>query len=222
MVVAAILAAFAVVTSGASISFAASHLGLPAVRRTAASSIPAAVLCIRASDAAAVADVPALLASHGARATFFLPADVVEGDRGLLSSLSRAGEIQNGGTARAVSRLSTPFEVHRQVAEGSQEIRGATGRTPTYYLPAKGSFNPAAYLGATSAHQRGVVGSLRIHTARGAARTLRPGDVVVLDLTHASGERARGMLATFLDRAQARGLRIVDLSSVGPGADEEP
>ena len=163
-----------------------------------------------------------LLDALGARATFFLPADVVQGDRGLLSSLSAAGEIQNGGTARAVSVLSTPFEVHRQVARGSQEIRGATGRTPTYYLPAKGSFNPAAYLGATSAHQRGVVGSLRIHTARGAARTLRPGDVVVLDLTNINGERARRMLATFLDRAQARGLRIVDLSSVSAGADVEP
>ena len=216
--VAAVIAALALVTSGTSVSFAASHLGLPVVRgQVARDSTPAIVLCIRASDPAVLSATPAILAAHDARATFFLPADLLT-NKELLASISPVGDIQNGGTAHAVSRLSNPFGVRRQVDEGSEEVRGATGRAPTYYLPAKGPLNPAAFLAATSAHQRGVVGTQWIRVGQIAIQKIAPGDVVVIDLTGATPGNAQTMLSRFLDRAQARGLKILDLTSAHAGA----
>jgi UDP-N-acetylglucosamine:LPS N-acetylglucosamine transferase len=220
--VAALVAVFAAITSGASVSFAGSHLGLRVVRRAGTTSVPSAVLCIRAASPFALGDVAGILASHGARASFFLPSELVENDPDLVATLGSVGEIQNGGTEQAVSRLSTPSHVHTQLAQSGEEIRIATGRAPTYYLPARGPFNPAAYLAAASARQRGVVGSVWIHSTRGTARDFNPGEVVVLDLTHRRGERAGAVLAAFLDRAAARGLKIVDLSSAHAGSDAEP
>ncbi|HWD09136.1 MAG TPA: hypothetical protein VHA57_08585, partial [Actinomycetota bacterium] len=74
------------------------------------------------------------------------------------------------------------------------------------------SFNAAAYLAATSAHQRGVVGSVWIRGRENNPR-LKAGDVVVLDLDHASAIQAEAMLEAFLNRAAAAGLRVIDLSA---------
>jgi peptidoglycan/xylan/chitin deacetylase (PgdA/CDA1 family) len=213
-VVAAVLAAFALITSGTSVSFAAGHLGLPVVRGAQATTASQTVaLCIRASDPAVVAELPAVLSSHSARASFFLPADVVEAHGELLTAIESVGDVQNGGTAQAVSRLSTPFGVRRAVTEGSEEVLGATGHLPAYYLPSRGPLNPAAYLAATSAHERGVVGTHWIRTNKGPLKRLRTGDVVVLDLGHSTPDRAPVMLSKFLDGAAASGLRVVDLAS---------
>jgi UDP-N-acetylglucosamine:LPS N-acetylglucosamine transferase len=212
-VLTSVVAAFLLVTSGASVSFAASHLGLPVVSRAQAGAVPSVVLCIRASDAASLAGLPQLLSDHGAKATLFLPASLVSSDRPLVAALRSVGEIQDGGTLRAVSWLSTPSDVLHQVSQGSAAIRGATGHAPVYFLPANGSFNPAAYLAVVSAHQRGVVGNVWIH-GRAGARGLKAGDVVVLDLDHTSPGRAEAMLTAFLDRAAAQGLSVDDLSAV--------
>jgi UDP-N-acetylglucosamine:LPS N-acetylglucosamine transferase len=211
--VTSVVAAFLVVTSGASVSFAASHLGLPVVSRAPAGAVPSVVLCIRASDAASLAGLPQLLSDHGAKATVFLPANLISSDESLVAALRSVGEIQDGGTLRAVSRLSTPSDVLHQVSQGSAAIRGATGHAPVYFLPANGSFNPAAYLAVLSAHQRGVVGNLWIH-GRAGAKGLKAGDVVVLDLDHTSAGRAEAMLTALLDRAAAQGLAVEDLSAV--------
>ena len=62
--VAAVLAAFALITSGTSVSFAAGHLGLPVVRAgNARAASQEVALCIRASDPAVVAKLPTILAS---------------------------------------------------------------------------------------------------------------------------------------------------------------
>jgi UDP-N-acetylglucosamine:LPS N-acetylglucosamine transferase len=217
-VVAAVLAAFALVTSGSSVSFAASHLGLPMVRSAPAKvASQSVVLCIRASDPAVVAALPSLLAARGATATFFVPADVLQNNQALFGALQAVGDIQNGGTAQAVSRLSTPFTVHQQLTQGSEEIRGATGHVPTYYLPAKGPLNPAAYIAATSAHQRGVVGTVWIRSNRAVLRHLKAGDVVVLDLSGVTPDHARERLSMFLDVGAAHGFKIVDLATAPPG-----
>jgi peptidoglycan/xylan/chitin deacetylase (PgdA/CDA1 family) len=212
-VVAAVLAAFALVTSGTSVSFAAGHLGLPVMRAAKAKTSPQTVaLCIRASDPAVIGALPGVLASHNATASFFLPADVLEAHRDLLPAIQSVGDIQNGGTAQAVSRLSTPFGVRRAVTEGSEEVQGATGHLPAYYLPSRGQLNPAAYLAATSAHERGVVGTHWIRTGK-ALKHLTTGDVVVLDLSHSNPDRAPAMLSKFLDGAAAGGLKVVNLAS---------
>jgi peptidoglycan/xylan/chitin deacetylase (PgdA/CDA1 family) len=184
------------------------------VARKAAANVTSqsVVLCIRASDPAVVAALPYVLAARGAAASFFIPADVLEAHPELLPAMQSAGDIQNGGTAQAVSRLSTPFGVHRAVTEGSEEIRGATGHLPAYYLPSRGQLNPAAYLAATSAHERGVVGTHWIRTDR-VLKHLTSGDVVVLDLSHSTPDRAPAMLSKFLDGAAAGGLKVVDLTS---------
>ena len=211
---AAVLAAFVLVTSGTSVSLAAGHLGLPVVREAdARASSPAVALCIRVSDPAVVATLPAVLASHDATASFFLPADVLEAHRELLAPMLSVGDIQNGGTAQTVSRLSTPFGVRRAVAEGIEEVRVATGHLPTYYLPSRGQLNPAAYLAATSAHERGVVGTHWIRTDRGVLKHLTAGDIVVLDLSHSTPDQAPAMLSKFLDAAASGGLNVVDLAS---------
>ncbi|MCW3036033.1 MAG: hypothetical protein JWM17_1345, partial [Actinobacteria bacterium] len=211
-VAAAVLAAFALVTSGTSVSFAAGHLGLPVMRGASARTSPQTVaLCIRASDPTVVAALPAVLASHNATASFFLPADVLEAHKELLTAMQSVGDIQNGGTAQAISRLSTPSGVRRAVTEGSEEIQGATGHLPAYYLPSRGPLNPAAYLAARSAHERGVVGTHWIRTDKGALKHLATGDVVVLDLSHTSPDRAPVLLAKFLDGAAAGGLKVVNL-----------
>jgi peptidoglycan/xylan/chitin deacetylase (PgdA/CDA1 family) len=171
------------------------------------------VLCIRASSPAVLSGLPAILAANNARATFFLPAGAVQSDKALVASFAAVGEIQNGGTGRAVSRLSMPSDVLHQVSEGSEQVRGATGHAPNFYLPVNGSFNPAAYLAATSAHQRGVVGDLWVRNVRGGLQGLRSGDVVVLDLNHASAAQAQAMLVRLLQRASAHGLLVEDLSS---------
>jgi hypothetical protein len=213
-VAAAVVAVFALVTSGTSVSFAAGHLGLPVVRTAEAKASPSQVaLCIRVSDPAVVAALPSVLASHDASASFFLPAGVIETRKDLLPALQSVGNIQNGGTAAAVSRLSTPFGVRRAVSEGIEEVRIATGRDPAYYLPARGSLNPAAYLAATSAHERGVVGTHWIRTDRGALRQLVPGEVVVFDVSHSTPDRAQALLSKFLDGAAAGGFRVVDLAT---------
>src|SRR5205809_7599 len=206
---AAALIAFALVTSGTSVSFAAGHLGLPVARQAAANvTSESVVLCIRASDPAVVAALPDVLATHGAAASFFIPADVLEAHSQLLPAMQSVGDIQNGGTAQAVSRLSTPFGVRRAVTEGSEEIRGATGHLPDYYLPSRGQLNPAAYLAATSAHERGVVGTHWVRTDQ-VLKHLTSGDVVVLDLSHSTPDRAPAMLSKFLDGAAADGLKVV-------------
>ena len=163
--------------------------------------------------ALAVGHALPVLAAHGATASFFVPADVLEAHSELLPAMQSVGDIQNGGTAHAVSRLSTPFGVRRAVTEGSEEIRGVTGHLPAYYLPSRGQLNPAAYLAATSAHERGVVGTHWIRTDRGILRHLTSGDVVVLDLSHSTPDRAPAMLSKFLDGAAAGGLKVVDLTS---------
>lgn len=217
-VVAALVAAFALVTSGTSVSFAGSHLGLPMVRsapsQVASQSV---VLCVRASDPAVVAALPPVLKDHGATATFFVPSDVLAHNPALFGALQAVGDIQNGGTTQAVSRLSTPFGVHQQLTEGSEEIRGATGHVPTFYLPAKGPLNPAAYIAAASAHQRGVVGTVWVRSNKSALKHLKAGDVVVLDLTGVSADRAPVRLAMFLNSAAARGFKIVDLAAAPAG-----
>ena len=210
---AALVALFLLLTSGASVSFAGGHLGLPVVERAGAVPAGSLVLCIRAVDTATVNGLPGLLAGHGAQATFFVPAGDVAGANALLTDYASAGEIQNGGVGQ-VSRLSTPSAVRRQVDEGSEEVRGATGHAPVYYLPASGPLTPAAYLGARAAHLRGVVGSLWIRDGHQAAhRRLTSGDVVVLDLTRTPPARGRAMLATLLTEAAAHGLHVVDLSA---------
>jgi len=209
---AALVALFLLFTSGASVSFAGGHLGLPVVERAGAEPTGSLVLCIRASDTAEVNGLPAILADHGAQATFFVPAGNVAGANALLADNASAGEIQNGGVGQ-VSRLSTPSAVRRQVDEGSEEVRGATGHAPIYYLPASGPLTPAAYLAARAAHLRGVVGSFWIRDPHGATHHLASGDVVVLDLTRTTPAQGRTMLATFLDEAAAHGLHVVDLSA---------
>jgi hypothetical protein len=99
------------------------------------------------------------------------------------------------------------------VTEGSEEVQGATGHLPAYYLPSRGPLNPAAYLAATSAHERGVVGTHWIRTGKGALKHLTTGDVVVLDLSHSTPDRAPAMLSKFLDGAAAGGLKVVHLAS---------
>ncbi|HLI57305.1 MAG TPA: glycosyltransferase, partial [Actinomycetota bacterium] len=210
--IAALVAAFLVVTSGASVSFAASHLGLDVVAHTGTGRVPAVVLCIRASKSRSIAGLPQVLSARDARATLFVPAQLVSDNRGLVESFGSVGEIQNGGTGQAVSRLSTPTDVLHQVSEGTEEVRSATGHAPVFFLPANGSFNAAAFLAATSAHQRGVVGSVWIHARNGHPK-LKAGDVVVLDLDHASASQAQAMLEAFLSRAAAAGLRVIDLSA---------
>ena len=219
-VMAAVVVAFALVTNGSSVSFAASHLGLPVIRGSDASaSSPSIVLCVRASDASVVTALPAVLAAHNATATFFLPGDILVAQKDLVSSLQSVGGIENGGEAAAISRLSTPSAVRRKVAEASQEIQAATGHLPTYYLPSRGPLTPAAYIAATSAHQRGVVGTKWIHSNK-ALKQLKAGDVVVLDLSHSTPDKAQVMLSMFLDRAGDRGFKIVDLSSAHVGVDK--
>ena len=115
--------------------------------------------------------------------------------------------------AEAVSRLSTPFGLRRAVTEGSEEIRGATGHLPAYYLPSRGPLNPAAYLAARSAHERGVVGTHWIRTDKAALKHLTTGDVVVLDLSHSTPDKAAVLLSKFLDGAAAGGLKVVNLHS---------
>ena len=214
--VAALAAAFMIITSGASVSFAASHLGLPVVEKAPASPVPSVVLCIRASDASSLTGLPALLSAQGAQATLFLPVSVVQANKGLVASFQAVGEVQNGGTGRAVSRLSTPSDVLHEVAAGTEGVRGATGHAPAFYLPANGSLNAAAYLALVSAHERGVVGNVWIRRDGAGAKDLRHlqrGDVVVMDLHRATAAEAQAMLSHVLARASADGLRVVDLTT---------
>jgi hypothetical protein len=213
----AVIAVFLVVTSGASVSFAASHLGLPAVARARQSALPSVVLCIRASDPAVLAGLPRILESRNAQATFFLPSNLVQSDPALLSSLATVGEIQNGGTDQRVSRFSNPFRLRREVILGTEMVYGATGHTPVFYLPSQGSLNPAAFFAARSLHERGVVGSVWIRSRRQTSKDLDPGDVVVMDLSQRTPAQARAMLSAVLGRAAGRGLHVVDLSSVKLG-----
>ena len=214
---AAIIAVFVLVTSGASVSFAASHLGLPAVARARQSAVARMVLCIRASDPAVLTGLPAILRSGHARATFFLPSNLLQSDPALVSSLSTAGEIQNGGTDQRVSRFSNPFGLRREVILGTEMVYGATGHTPVFYLPSQGSLSPAAFFAASSLHERGVVGSVWIRSSRQSRQELDPGDVVIIDLSRRTPAQARAMLRAVLERAGSRGLQVVDLSSVKLG-----
>ncbi|HWD09100.1 MAG TPA: glycosyltransferase, partial [Actinomycetota bacterium] len=119
--VAALVAVFLVFTSGASVSFAATHFGLDVIAHTQTGRVPSVVLCIRASESRTIAGLPDVLLAREARATLFVPARVVSANRTLVESFASVGEVQNGGTARAVSLLSTPTDVLHQVSVGTQE-----------------------------------------------------------------------------------------------------
>jgi hypothetical protein len=56
------------------------------------------------------------------------------------------------------------------------------------------------------------VGTHWIRTDR-VLKHLTSGDVVVLDLSHSTPDRAAAMLSKFLDGAAAGGLKVVDLTS---------
>ena len=57
------------------------------------------------------------------------------------------------------------------------------------------------------------VGTHWIRTDRGILKHLTSGDVVVLDLSHSTPDRAPAMLSKFLDDAAVGNLKVVDLAS---------
>lgn len=163
-------------------------------------------LCIRfGRDAGHEAQALSLLRSHGANATFFVSLQDAGERPSMVRKLAHDGnEVGNGGaTGRTIL---VPFARRRDRYE-SDQIRVITGTAPQYSMPTAGRLRLGQVLAAS--RDRPVLGAVRASTR--SLRGIRSGEIVVVDLSRPDGI---DLLASLLRSAEARGLRVVDLSEL--------
>lgn len=175
-------------------------------------------------DPASTPNVLAVLASHGARATFFVIGHKVSLHPELTRRIVEEGhEVACHGYAHDWRVQMSPRSAAADLAASMAAIVGATGVTPKLFRPPYGVTTPGlavALAGTTllptawSLRSWDTVpwGPPRARATRLAAR-IKGGDIVLM---HDAGERAGGrlpagpdMLPEILDRLAARGLHAV-------------
>jgi UDP-N-acetylglucosamine:LPS N-acetylglucosamine transferase/UDP-2,3-diacylglucosamine pyrophosphatase LpxH len=213
---AAAVATVGFLTSDMPVSLAAGPIALPAVRSERRSDDPHIGLSIVSSDQQVLTRAAGLVSAGGGRATFFAPGMMLSGRPPWIATLEAAGELGNGGSGLPIRRLSGFRRIERDTSAGRNEIEGASGHDPAFYLPVGGTLTPAAYVAASREHELPVVGSRRVRTAADAQRPLRDGDVVVVDVRRAAPPQATDLVDVLLHQAQAQHLRVVDLSQAHP------
>lgn len=161
----------------------------------------------------------AVLAAHGAKATFFFVGREVERDRELAMRVVRAGhEIGNHTYSHPAGAFWTlpPWKMDREIRLGADAIEVATGVRPRLFRSPVGMTNPFVHpvleregatlvgwsaSGVDGLRDRGEV------VVRRVTRALRPGGIIVL---HEGGAPGRvETLDLLLRELKARGLRCV-------------
>jgi peptidoglycan/xylan/chitin deacetylase (PgdA/CDA1 family) len=86
------------------------------------------------------------LDTAGARATFFLVGEQVEGDPALARELAARGhDLELHGYGHVAHEHLTPAEARRDVERGAQALREATGIEAHFYRPPYGRFSSGSY-----------------------------------------------------------------------------
>jgi peptidoglycan/xylan/chitin deacetylase (PgdA/CDA1 family) len=163
----------------------------------------------------------ALLAEHGARATFFVLGEEVRKRPEVLRSAARAGmEIENHGDRHVNMATLGPGALRRVIAAGATAIERETGKRPHFLRPPFGAQDARVRAVAHAQGERVVIWSVdtRDWTNPGSGLIvqrvlgqLRPGAIVLL---HDGGaDRSQTVEATrqLLPALQARGYRVVTL-----------
>jgi len=163
-------------------------------------------LCIRfGRDFAHEQQALALLRANGANATFFVSSDDT-GDRpaAVRRLVADGNEVGNGGAGGR--KILVPF-ARRRDRRAADQIRVVTGASPQYSMPAAGRVTLGQVLAASS--ERPVLGAVRANDH--SLRRIRPGEIVVVDLSRPDG---LDLIASLLQAADSSGLRVVDLSQL--------
>ncbi len=175
------------------------------------------------------------LRRHGARATFFLISERVDGNEDLVARIVGEGhEIGNHGTREEAAIRLEPEAFERSLLEAGERLE--VFAPLVWYRPGSGFFDEEMIETSERHGYRVALGSLfpldtlvpwsgfhRAFLLWGA----RPGSVIVLHDAGARGERTAATLDEVLPRLRERGLRVTTLSELadaeraGAGAVEE-
>lgn len=171
-------------------------------------------------DPAATPAILDVLREHGAQATFFLIADRIPGNEGIVNRIVAEGhEIGNHLTADRPSIDLAPEAFEHNLARAHRVL--SHWRSPRWFRPASGWYDESMIEIAERHGYRTALG--RVYPLDAAlpapvlaARYIRwqaaPGEIVIL---HDGGERGRNTARTLervLPDLEARGLEVVTLS----------
>jgi len=163
-----------------------------------------------------------LLAEHGARATFFLIADRVEGREEILDAIVAGGhEIGNHGLHDVPSIDLAPEVFEQQLLEAHRKL--SPWATPQWFRPGSGWYEPWMLEVLARHGYRCVLGSSHPFDAqlpwvwlalRWLSIDAEPGEVIVLHDGGERGLRTVQVLESLLPELARRGLRVVTLSEL--------
>lgn len=179
-------------------------------------------------DPEATPEVLDLLASHGARASFFCVGERVARWPGLTAEIARRGHRVENHTYGHLKRFSVlpPGAMAREIDRAQEAIREATGRAPGLFRPPAGLRNPwlEPLLAARGLElvtwTRRAYDTVRPGPERVAARLLaglEAGDILLLHDGRSARDRAGRpvvleALPRILDHLAARGLGAVPVT----------
>lgn len=164
-----------------------------------------------------------VLARHGARATFNVLGERVEGREGLLRRAAAEGHELGNHAFRHERLAGRPVDAHRQLRRTSAAVARAAGVAPRVFRPPYGSVSRSVVLAARVAglvtvrwdvdpHDYETPGADTIR--RRIVRRVEPGSIVLLH----DDRRARLQTAEAVDGAleelRARGYRFVTTSEL--------
>lgn len=169
----------------------------------------------------------AILASRGARATFFMLGRAVERRPDIARAVAASGnEIGDHSMSHTMLHAATLPVVRWEIRGGAFTIERATGVKPRFYRPAGGSVSPIVYREAAAAGLQAILWTLDPHDYRKPpARTIvqfvvgnaKAGTVVLMH--DGGGDRTQtiGALPAIIDTLRLRGFVFVTLSQLYDG-----
>jgi peptidoglycan/xylan/chitin deacetylase (PgdA/CDA1 family) len=164
-----------------------------------------------------------VLARHGARATFNVLGERVEGREALLRRTLAEGHELGNHAFQHVRLAGRPREAHSQLRRANAAIERAAGVRPRLFRPPYGSISRSVVFAARLAglttvrwdvdpHDYETPPAETIH--RRVIRRVRPGSIVLLHDERRAGEQTAIALDTIVPELRERGYELVTVSEV--------
>ncbi len=164
-----------------------------------------------------------ILARHGARATFNVLGDRVEGREALLRRTLAEGHELGNHAFHHLRLAGRPREAFSQLRRANAVIERAAGVRPRLFRPPYGSTSRSVVLVARLAGLTTVRWDVDPHDYEGAdaetihrrmVRRVRPGSIVLLHDERRAGEQTAIALDTIAAELRERGYELVTVSEV--------
>lgn len=165
-----------------------------------------------------------ILASKGAKATFFMLGMSVQRNPSLAKLVAASGnEVATHSQSHKLLAKAPKATAVYEIATGAKTVRRYTGKAPHWYRPAGGSVNPFVYSEAQSLGLQVILWTLDTHDYRkpGVAKIVtfvvgnaKNGSVVLMH--DGGGDRSQTIAAlpVIIDAVRARGFRFVTLTEL--------